>query len=191
MLRYFVRRVLLAVPVLLGVATLVFSLIHLVPGDPAQAMLGDGASPQDVAELRTSLGLDQPLLDAVRHVPASRGHRRSRRVVPHRPAGDDDDRRADSGDGGARPRRDARGDRDRHSAWRRRRGLARHRDRLRRHDVRAGRRVDSELLARAAAGDRVCRRARMAAGLGTRHAWRIWCCRRSRLASRSRRSWRA
>ena len=62
MLRYCVRRVLLAVPVLIGVATLVFSLIHLVPGDPAQAMLGDGASPQDVAELRTSLGLDQPLL---------------------------------------------------------------------------------------------------------------------------------
>jgi ABC-type dipeptide/oligopeptide/nickel transport system permease component len=50
------------VPVLLGVATLVFSLIHLVPGDPAQAMLGEGAAPQDVEELRTSLGLDQPLL---------------------------------------------------------------------------------------------------------------------------------
>lgn len=62
MLRYFVRRLLLTVPVLLGVATLVFSLIHLVPGDPAQAMMGDGASPQDVAELRKSLGLDQPLL---------------------------------------------------------------------------------------------------------------------------------
>jgi peptide/nickel transport system permease protein len=61
-LRYFVRRVFLAVPVLLGVATLVFSLIHLVPGDPAQAMIGDGASPQDVAELRKTLGLDQPLL---------------------------------------------------------------------------------------------------------------------------------
>ena len=62
MLRYVVRRVLLAVPVLIGVATLVFSLIHLVPGDPAQAMMGDGASPQDVAELRKNLGLDQPLL---------------------------------------------------------------------------------------------------------------------------------
>ena len=66
MLRYFVRRVLLAVPVLLGVATLVFSLIHLVPGDPAQAMMGDGASPQDVAELRKSLGLDRPLLTQYR-----------------------------------------------------------------------------------------------------------------------------
>jgi peptide/nickel transport system permease protein len=62
-LRYLVRRILLTIPVLLGVATLVFSLIHLVPGDPAQAMLGDGASPQDVAELRTSLGLDRPLLE--------------------------------------------------------------------------------------------------------------------------------
>jgi ABC-type dipeptide/oligopeptide/nickel transport system permease component len=49
--------------VLLGVATLVFSLIHLVPGDPAQAMLGDGASPQDIEELRRSLGLDRPLLE--------------------------------------------------------------------------------------------------------------------------------
>ncbi len=58
---FLVRRILLTVPVLLGVATLVFSLIHLVPGDPAQAMLGDGASPQDIAELRTSLGLDRPL----------------------------------------------------------------------------------------------------------------------------------
>ena len=63
MLRYLVRRLLLTIPVLLGVATLVFSLIHLVPGDPAQAMLGDGASPQDIAELRTSLGLDKPLLE--------------------------------------------------------------------------------------------------------------------------------
>ena len=55
------RRVLLTIPVLLGVATLVFSLIHLVPGDPVQAMLGDSATPQDVAELRGRLGLDRPL----------------------------------------------------------------------------------------------------------------------------------
>jgi peptide/nickel transport system permease protein len=59
---YLLRRLALTIPVLLGVATLVFALIHLVPGDPAQAMLGESASPQDVARLRTSLGLDQPLL---------------------------------------------------------------------------------------------------------------------------------
>lgn len=61
MWRYLLRRLALTVPVLLGVATLVFLLIHLVPGDPAQAMLGDGAAPQDVSALRTRLGLDQPL----------------------------------------------------------------------------------------------------------------------------------
>ena len=62
MTRFLLRRLLLTVPVLLGVATLVFSLIHLVPGDPVQAMLGDSASPQDIADLRGRLGLDRPLL---------------------------------------------------------------------------------------------------------------------------------
>ena len=62
MARYLVRRFLLTIPVLLGVATLVFALIHLVPGDPAQAMLGEGASQEEVERLRTSLGLDRPLL---------------------------------------------------------------------------------------------------------------------------------
>ena len=61
--RYLIRRILLTIPVLIGVATLVFSLIHLVPGDPAQAMLGEGASERDIADLRTRLGLDQPLLE--------------------------------------------------------------------------------------------------------------------------------
>jgi peptide/nickel transport system permease protein len=60
-LRFLVRRILLTIPVLLGVATLVFSLIHLIPGDPVQSMLGDGASPESVNELRARLGLDRPL----------------------------------------------------------------------------------------------------------------------------------
>lgn len=46
---------------LLGAATVVFFLIHLVPGDPAAAMLGEGAAPADVAALRHDLGLDRPL----------------------------------------------------------------------------------------------------------------------------------
>src|SRR3990170_4659649 len=62
MLRYLIRRLLLTIPVLLGVATLVFALIHFIPGDPAQAMLGEGASPDDIAQLRQRLGLDRPLL---------------------------------------------------------------------------------------------------------------------------------
>jgi ABC-type dipeptide/oligopeptide/nickel transport system permease component len=60
-LSFLVRRILLTIPVLLGVATLVFSLIHLIPGDPVQSMLGDGASPESVNELRSRLGLDRPL----------------------------------------------------------------------------------------------------------------------------------
>ena len=62
MSRYLLRRLVLTLPVLLGVATLVFALIHLVPGDPAQAMLGESASAEEVTRLRTSLGLDRPLL---------------------------------------------------------------------------------------------------------------------------------
>jgi peptide/nickel transport system permease protein len=62
MSHFLLRRLLLTVPVLFGVATLVFALIHLVPGDPAQAMLGEGASAQDLVELRERLGLNRPLL---------------------------------------------------------------------------------------------------------------------------------
>ena len=62
MLRFLVRRILLTIPVVLGVATLVFSLIHLVPGDPVQAMLGESAAPADITELRGRLGLDRPLV---------------------------------------------------------------------------------------------------------------------------------
>jgi peptide/nickel transport system permease protein len=63
MARYLVRRLLLTLPVLLGVATLVFALIHLVPGDPAQSMLGEGASEEEVVQLRQRLGLDRPLVE--------------------------------------------------------------------------------------------------------------------------------
>src|SRR6185436_9768143 len=62
-LRFLLRRLVLTIPVLLGVATLVFSLIHLIPGDPAQAMLGEAAPPAEVEALRRRLGLDRPLLD--------------------------------------------------------------------------------------------------------------------------------
>jgi ABC-type dipeptide/oligopeptide/nickel transport system permease component len=56
----------LTLPVLLGVATLVFALIHLVPGDPAQSMLGESASPKEIEALQKSLGLDKPLLTQYR-----------------------------------------------------------------------------------------------------------------------------
>ena len=46
---------------LLGAATVVFFLIHLIPGDPVAAMLGEGASPTDLAALKKQLGLDRPI----------------------------------------------------------------------------------------------------------------------------------
>ena len=61
--RFLARRLVLTIPVLIGVATLVFSLIHLIPGDPAQAMLGEAAPQADVEELRHRLGLDRPLIE--------------------------------------------------------------------------------------------------------------------------------
>ncbi|HKQ65730.1 MAG TPA: ABC transporter permease [Methylomirabilota bacterium] len=61
MRRYAVRRALTIVPVLIGVSVLVFSFIHLIPGDPALTMLGERATPEKVAEVRTRLGLDRPI----------------------------------------------------------------------------------------------------------------------------------
>lgn len=61
MIRYLMRRILALIPVALGVATLTFALIHLVPGDPVVAMLGDTAAPADLAGMRHELGLDRPL----------------------------------------------------------------------------------------------------------------------------------
>ncbi len=61
MLRSLLSRLVLALAVALGVATLVFLLMHLTPGDPVEAMLGESASGADRAALRTALGLDAPL----------------------------------------------------------------------------------------------------------------------------------
>jgi ABC-type dipeptide/oligopeptide/nickel transport system permease component len=63
MVRYIARRLLGAIPVLWGVATLVFVVLHLLPGDPALLMLSEaGASAESVAQLRAELHLDDPLL---------------------------------------------------------------------------------------------------------------------------------
>ena len=62
MRRFLLHRVLLLLPTLFGAVTLVFILIHVVPGDPVEAMLGETASSADKAALARELGLDQPLL---------------------------------------------------------------------------------------------------------------------------------
>ncbi len=61
MIRYALRRVVQTIPLALLVCGLVFSLIHLIPGDPVEIMLGDGAQPAEVEALRHDLGLDRPL----------------------------------------------------------------------------------------------------------------------------------
>lgn len=62
MKHYLLQRTLLLLPTLFGTLTLVFFLIHLVPGDPVEVMLGETASAADKDELRRSLGLHQPLM---------------------------------------------------------------------------------------------------------------------------------
>ena len=61
MKRFLLARLRHALLVALGVATLVFLLIHLIPGDPVDVMLGESAVPADKAELRHALKLDRPL----------------------------------------------------------------------------------------------------------------------------------
>lgn len=62
MLRYIQRRLLIAIPVVLGVATIVFALMHLLPGDPAEVMLAQsGGQAETIERLRHQLGLDLPL----------------------------------------------------------------------------------------------------------------------------------
>ncbi|MFM7448504.1 MAG: ABC transporter permease [Leptolyngbyaceae cyanobacterium] len=58
---YLVKRLLGLVPVLLGITLLVFALLHFIPGDPAIVLLGERATPEQVAALREQLGLNQPL----------------------------------------------------------------------------------------------------------------------------------
>ena len=61
MRRYLARRLLLLVPVLVGVSVIVFMVLHLSPGDPVEIMLGAQATQADRARLRADLGLDQPV----------------------------------------------------------------------------------------------------------------------------------
>ncbi|OGL42727.1 MAG: glutathione ABC transporter permease GsiC [Candidatus Schekmanbacteria bacterium RBG_16_38_10] len=61
MLNYLIRRIYLLIPVVLGVSTLVFLIIHLIPGDPVVLMLGDSAIRADIESLRGKLGLDKPV----------------------------------------------------------------------------------------------------------------------------------
>lgn len=63
MLAFVARRMLVSIPVLLGVTLLVFGMLRLIPGDPAQIMMfGSNPTPERLEQLRTTLGLDKPFL---------------------------------------------------------------------------------------------------------------------------------
>jgi peptide/nickel transport system permease protein len=61
MKEYLVRRIFALLPVMFVVASLVFVLMHITPGDPVSAMLGMDAAPDDIARMRNRLGLDEPI----------------------------------------------------------------------------------------------------------------------------------
>lgn len=61
-MKFLVRRLLLTIPILFLVSVLTFSLIHMIPGDPAQVILGQEATPEAYQALRTELGLDKPII---------------------------------------------------------------------------------------------------------------------------------
>ena len=61
MLRYILQRLVLSIPVFLGVVTIVFLVVRVIPGDPAVAALGDYASKEAVEALRQQMGLNEPL----------------------------------------------------------------------------------------------------------------------------------
>jgi peptide/nickel transport system permease protein len=61
MATYLIRRLLLLVPVILGISAVVFALSHLIPGDPVTVLLGQETTPAEAARLRSVLGLDKPL----------------------------------------------------------------------------------------------------------------------------------
>ena len=61
MKKYITSRLLLTLPTIFGVVTLVFLVIHLIPGDPVEIMLGETAAQADRVKLRSDLGLELPL----------------------------------------------------------------------------------------------------------------------------------
>jgi len=68
--RYMLRRLLQAVPLILGILMITFTLIHLAPGDPLIFLAGEGGSASFYAEMRARYGLDQPFVVQFGHYPA-------------------------------------------------------------------------------------------------------------------------
>ena len=85
MARYILKRLLLMIPVVLGISLLVFSMMELSPGDPAQIILGMRATPEALENLREEMGLNQPFwtryFNSVSYTHLPRPARNARRRV--------------------------------------------------------------------------------------------------------------
>ena len=67
MKKYVLKRLLSLIPTIFIVSVVIFLLVHLTPGDPAAAMLGEDATAAEIAALHTQLGLDDPLVEQKNH----------------------------------------------------------------------------------------------------------------------------
>jgi len=63
LLKFVVRRLLLLIPVVIGVSIVSFSIMHMIPGDPARIIAGEGATIEDIMSIRIKYGLDRPLIE--------------------------------------------------------------------------------------------------------------------------------
>lgn len=63
MLKFVARRLLLLIPVVIGVSIVSFSIMHMIPGDPARLIAGEGATVEDIMAIRVKYGLDRPLVE--------------------------------------------------------------------------------------------------------------------------------
>ncbi|WP_041081767.1 ABC transporter permease [Thermotoga profunda] len=63
MIKFISRRLLLLIPVIIGVSIISFSIMHMIPGDPARIIAGEGATKQDIEAIRSKYGLDKPLIE--------------------------------------------------------------------------------------------------------------------------------
>ncbi len=82
---YILKRLLSAIPVLIGITVIVFAIMALIPGDPATAILGSYATPENVEKLNRDLGLDQAGGAAILHLARQHAHRGFRHVLLAQP----------------------------------------------------------------------------------------------------------
>ena len=65
MFNFIIKRLLSMIPVLIGISLLLFFMLRMLPGDPAQVLAGQMASPEEIETIRRQLGLDRPITSSI------------------------------------------------------------------------------------------------------------------------------